>query len=84
MECRVKPGERVVVGLRREPFDRQIEIAIERAFDRIVERQFDSDSGRWGSDGRPRLLVRLRSASRPGFSKLLCGFAGDLIHASRL
>ena len=80
----VERREREIECLRREPFDRQVEIAVERPLDGAVERQLDADAGRRGRYGWSCLRLGVGSAGQPGFRELLCGFASDLLDTSRL
>src|SRR6185369_11816649 len=80
---RVECSKGEIVGLRCQPLDGQVEIAIECTLDRTVERQLSSYSRGRRRNSWSRLCLYFGGAGGLRFSKLLCGFASDLINACR-
>ena len=74
---RVERGERKVERLRIEPLDGDVEVALQRALRRIVERQLDDRARRGRGSGGPRLIGV--GGARGG--ELLRGGARDLVEA---
>ncbi len=80
----IEGGKREVEGLRVQPLDREVEIAVERALDGGVERELDTRAGRWGRRGRAGLPVCFVHAGKTRFGEFLRCLASDVVEACRL